>query len=67
MSGWLQNFANSIVNVSLSGAGMSRAEGFAAVQRPSFQEALRFWFKLGWTSFGGTAAHIAIMHEFSVF
>jgi chromate transporter len=42
---------------------MSRAEGFAAVQRPSFKEALRFWFKLGWISFGGTAAHIAVMHD----
>src|ERR1700726_4387609 len=35
----------------------------AAPQRPSFGEALRFWFKLGWISFGGTAAHIAIMHN----
>ncbi|MGB2665255.1 MAG: chromate efflux transporter [Candidatus Acidiferrum sp.] len=35
----------------------------AAPQRPSFAEALRFWFKLGWISFGGTAAHIAIMQE----
>jgi chromate transporter len=35
----------------------------AAVQRPTFREALRFWFKLGWISFGGTAAHIAIMHD----
>ncbi len=33
------------------------------VQRPYFREALRFWFKLGWVSFGGTAAHIAIMHD----
>jgi chromate transporter len=33
------------------------------VQQPSFKEALRFWFKLGWISFGGTAAHIAIMHN----
>jgi chromate transporter len=34
-----------------------------APQRPSFTEALRFWFKLGWISFGGTAAHLAIMHD----
>src|ERR1700751_5942342 len=35
----------------------------AALRRPSFGETLRFWFKLGWISFGGTAAHIAIMHN----
>jgi len=28
----------------------------------SFAEALRFWFKLGWVSFGGPAGQIAIMH-----
>jgi chromate transporter len=42
---------------------MPQDELFAAVQRPTFREALRFWFKLGWISFGGTAAHIAIMHN----
>lgn len=36
------------------------------VQQPSFKEALKFWFKLGWISFGGTAGHIAIMHDYLV-
>jgi chromate transporter len=31
--------------------------------RPMFAETVRFWWKLGWISFGGTAAHIAIMHD----
>jgi chromate transporter len=42
---------------------MTQDELSDAVPQPSFREALRFWFKLGWISFGGTAAHIAIMHE----
>ena len=28
-----------------------------------FREAVRFWFKLGWISFGGPAGQIAIMHR----
>jgi hypothetical protein len=51
------------ISTSLTVSGMSPTERFAAVARPSFREALRFWFKLGWISFGGTAPHIAIMHD----
>ncbi|NDD02885.1 MAG: chromate transporter, partial [Betaproteobacteria bacterium] len=29
----------------------------------SFWQALKFWFKLGFISFGGPAGQIAIMHE----
>jgi len=36
------------------------------IERPSFREALQFWFKLGWISCGGTAGHIALMHDFLV-
>jgi chromate transporter len=35
-------------------------------QKPTFKEALRFWVKLGFISFGGPAGQIAIMHEFLV-
>lgn len=34
--------------------------------KPSFAEALRFWTKLGFISFGGPAGQIAVMHEFLV-
>src|SRR5712691_349524 len=43
--------------------GMQPDKRLAAPQQPSFAEALRFWLKLGWISFGGTAAHIAIMQD----
>lgn len=36
------------------------------VENPSYKEAFRFWFKLGFISFGGPAGQIAIMHEFLV-
>lgn len=34
--------------------------------KPAFKDALKFWFKLGWISFGGTLGHINIMHNFLV-
>ena len=34
-----------------------------AARHVSFGEALRFWVKLGWISFGGPAGQIAIMHR----
>src|ERR1700751_1918916 len=43
--------------------GMRGDKSLATPQRPSFAEALRFWFKLGWINFGCTAAHIAIMQD----
>ena len=47
----------------LSEPGMPPDKRLTAPRRPSFGEALRFWFKLGWISFGGTASHLAIMHD----
>lgn len=34
--------------------------------QPSFTEALKFWLKLGFISFGGPAGQIGIMHEYLV-
>jgi len=31
--------------------------------QPSFSEALRFWWRLGWISFGGPTGQIALMHR----
>jgi chromate transporter len=42
---------------------MTKGQLCTAAPRPTFKEALRFWFRLGWITFGGTAAHIAIMHD----
>jgi chromate transporter len=36
------------------------------IQKPNFSEAIRFWFILGWISFGGTTGHVTIMHDFLV-
>lgn len=47
----------------LSAPGKPQDQPCAAPQAPTFREALRFWFKLGWITFGGTAAHIAIMQD----
>jgi Chromate transporter len=54
-------YENSFADISFSGPGMLRDERYAA--GPSFRAALRFWCKLGWISFGGIAAHLAIMHD----
>jgi len=37
--------------------------GATPANLPSFQEAFRFWLKLGFISFGGPAGQIAIMHR----
>ncbi len=33
------------------------------IAHPTFAEAFKFWLKLGFISFGGSAGHIAIMHS----
>lgn len=38
----------------------------ATASAVSFREALRFWLKLGFISFGGPAGQIAILHEYVV-
>jgi chromate transporter len=36
------------------------------MNKPTYKEALIFWTKLGFISFGGPAGQIAIMHELLV-
>src|SRR5436190_4150327 len=42
---------------------MNNARGDEAPPAPTRGEALRYWWKLGWISFGGPAGQIAIMHR----
>lgn len=43
--------------------GGQREDSIGLAREVSFAEALRFWVKLGWISFGGPAGQIAIMHK----
>jgi chromate transporter len=36
------------------------------MEKPTFNEALKFWLKLGFISFGGPAGQVAIMYEYLV-
>ncbi|MFM7092728.1 MAG: chromate efflux transporter, partial [Bacteroidota bacterium] len=36
------------------------------MNKPTFKEALKFWIKLGFISFGGPAGQISIMHQYLV-
>src|SRR5436190_21964147 len=42
---------------------MNNARGDEAPPAPTRGEALRYWWKLGFISFGGPAGQIAIMHR----
>ena len=41
----------------------SKVDEIAEKERPPFSDALKFWIKLGFISFGGPAGQIAIMHK----
>ena len=41
----------------------SKVAQIAEQERPPFSDALKFWIKLGFISFGGPAGQIAIMHK----
>ena len=51
-------FENSFADVSLSDLECLAMK--ESLQQPCFRATLRFWYKLAWISFGGTAAHLAI-------
>lgn len=46
--------------------GLRQETAAAATQVPSFSEALRIWWQVGLTSFGGPAGQIAMMHRLLV-
>ena len=47
----------------MSDTSPDRQETSPSPVKPTFGEALLFWLKLGWISFGGPAGQIAIMHQ----
>ena len=49
-------------DIASQSTGIGQDFNTAPPKRPSFTEALRFWLKLGFVSFGGPTGQIAIMH-----
>lgn len=47
----------------MNGSMPSQDSTDSVAGRVPFAEALRFWFKLGWISFGGPAGQIALLHQ----
>jgi chromate transporter len=42
---------------------MDKVKSLVSPKTAPFKEALKFWTKLGFISFGGPAGQIAIMHQ----
>lgn len=49
-------------DIASQSTGIRQDSNTTPPKRPSFTEALRFWLKLGFVSFGGPTGQIAIMH-----
>jgi chromate transporter len=54
---------NQVLQLQENDPHLSPEQGESPTPHPSFRQALRFWVKLGFISFGGPTGQIAIMQQ----